>query len=69
MESLKFTNFNSTHLTSLLIGAFVIHRLQDDMKFSAAGEVYKKKYIWQSLVDWKTWVASMLFFFHLYEDA
>ncbi|KAF9462113.1 major facilitator superfamily domain-containing protein [Collybia nuda] len=37
---------------------FVIRRLQDDMQFSAAGEVFQKKYIWRSLMDWKTWVAS-----------
>lgn len=44
---------------SFQLGEFVIRRLQDDMKFSAGGEFYKEKYIWQSLVDWKTWVASM----------
>ena len=40
------------------LGVFVIRRLQDDVRLSAAGEEYKKKYIWQSLKDWKTWAAS-----------
>ena len=40
--------------------AFVIKRLQADDQFSAAGEKLRLKYIWQSLVDWKTWVGSML---------
>ena len=38
----------------------VIRRLQEDDQFSAAGEKLKLKYIWQSLVDWKTWVCSEL---------
>jgi hypothetical protein len=37
----------------------VIRRLQGDDQFSAAGENLKMKYIWKSLLDWKTWVASM----------
>ncbi|KIY63727.1 MFS general substrate transporter [Cylindrobasidium torrendii FP15055 ss-10] len=40
---------------------FIIRRLQDDMKLSAAGEKYKTKYIWQSLKDWKTWVAMGIY--------
>lgn len=36
----------------------VIRRLQEDDQFSAAGENLKLKYIWQSLIDWKTWVCS-----------
>lgn len=31
---------------------------QDDMQFSAGGEPFKKRYVWNSLTDWKTWVAS-----------
>lgn len=27
------------------------------MQFSAGGEVFKVKYIWASLKDWKTYVA------------
>ena len=38
----------------------VIRRLQEDDQFSAAGEKLKLQYIWQSLVDWKTWVCSEL---------
>ncbi len=38
--------------------AFVIKRLQADDQFSAAGETLRWKYIWQSLIDWKTWVGS-----------
>ncbi|PSR78288.1 hypothetical protein PHLCEN_2v7484 [Hermanssonia centrifuga] len=37
---------------------FVIRRLQEDDQFSAAGEKLKLRYIWQSLLDWKTWIAS-----------
>jgi len=40
---------------------FVVRRLQDDVRLSAAGEKYKKKYIWQSLKDWKTWVAMGIY--------
>ncbi|KAF9521693.1 major facilitator superfamily domain-containing protein [Crepidotus variabilis] len=36
---------------------FVIQRLQDDQKFSAAGESFSIKYVQQSLRDWKTWLA------------
>ncbi|KAF9076155.1 MFS general substrate transporter [Rhodocollybia butyracea] len=40
---------------------FVIRRLQDDVRLSAAGEKFKKKYIRQSLKDWKTWVAMGIY--------
>lgn len=30
------------------------------MKFSAAGEPFKMKYVWQALADWKTWFACKL---------
>ncbi|KAF8167777.1 major facilitator superfamily domain-containing protein [Crassisporium funariophilum] len=40
---------------------FVIRRLEDDMKLSAGGETFRKKYIWQSLTDWKTWVSMGIF--------
>ena len=36
----------------------VIRRLQEDDQFSAAGETLRMKYIWKSLLDWKTWVGS-----------
>lgn len=36
----------------------VIRRLQSDDQFSAAGEKLKMKYIWKSLLDWKTWIGS-----------
>jgi hypothetical protein len=35
-----------------------VRRLQGDDQFSAAGEKLKMKYIWKSLFDWKTWLAS-----------
>ena len=38
--------------------AFVIHRLQEDDRFSAGGEELKMRYIVQSLSDWQTWVGS-----------
>jgi len=41
--------------------AFVIRRLQADDQFSAAGETLRWKYIWQSLLDWKTWVGMILY--------
>ncbi|KAJ3515278.1 hypothetical protein NLJ89_g1857 [Agrocybe chaxingu] len=40
---------------------YVIRRLQDDMKLSAGGEAFKKGYIWQSLKDWKTWIAMGIY--------
>ncbi|TFK36835.1 MFS general substrate transporter [Crucibulum laeve] len=40
---------------------FVVRRLQDDMQFSAGGETLKKRYIWKSLVDWKTWIAMGIY--------
>lgn len=36
----------------------VIRRLQSDDQFSAAGESFQMRYIWKSLRDWKTWLAS-----------
>lgn len=39
----------------------VIRRLQKDDQYSAAGETLKLKYIWQSLLDWKTWVGMLLY--------
>ena len=36
----------------------VISRLQNDGMFSAGGEVARWKYIWDSIIDWKTWVGS-----------
>lgn len=36
----------------------VIRRLQHDDQFSAAGEKFQAKYLWQSLTDWKTWLSS-----------
>ena len=35
----------------------MVRRLQADMKFSAAGETFHMKYIWQALADKKTWLA------------
>ncbi|PSR75912.1 hypothetical protein PHLCEN_2v8826 [Hermanssonia centrifuga] len=37
---------------------WVVRRLQSDSKFSAGGEIFKMKHVWDSLTDWKTWVAS-----------
>ncbi|KAI5118001.1 hypothetical protein M0805_008101 [Coniferiporia weirii] len=41
--------------------AFIIQRLQSDDQFSAAGEELRWKYIWQSIVDWKTWIGMLLY--------
>ena len=38
--------------------SFVIRRLQTDDQYSAVGEEFKAKYIWQSLSNWKTYVTS-----------
>ncbi|THH26980.1 hypothetical protein EUX98_g7204 [Antrodiella citrinella] len=40
---------------------FVIRRLQNDDQFSAAGETLKLRYIWQSLLDWRTWLGMLLY--------
>ncbi|KII85929.1 hypothetical protein PLICRDRAFT_301846 [Plicaturopsis crispa FD-325 SS-3] len=39
----------------------IIRRLQSDDQFSAAGEQLKMKYIWKSLLDWKTWVGMIIY--------
>lgn len=36
----------------------MIRRLQNDGQFSAGGEEARWKYIWRSIIDWKTWVGS-----------
>lgn len=36
----------------------VVRRLQSDSQYSAAGENFKMKHIWQSLSDWKTYLTS-----------
>ncbi|KAG1846884.1 MFS general substrate transporter [Suillus subluteus] len=40
---------------------FVIRRLRGDMQFSAGGEEFKVRYIWQSLRDWKTYLAMGIY--------
>ena len=40
----------------------VIRRLQSDDQHSAAGEKLRRKYIWQSLSDWKTYLTSKRIF-------
>ncbi|THH08865.1 hypothetical protein EW145_g2424 [Phellinidium pouzarii] len=40
---------------------FVISRLQNDGQFSAGGEEAKWKFIWRSMIDWKTWVGMILY--------
>jgi len=39
---------------------FVIRRLQGDDQFSAAGEDFKMRYVWDSIFDWKTWAAILI---------
>ncbi|KAF8575199.1 MFS general substrate transporter [Ramaria rubella] len=41
--------------------AFVVRRLQQDDQFSAAGEKLKWKWIWDSLLDWKTWIGMLVY--------
>ena len=52
-------NSGSVHKFS---GVFAIRCLRADMRFSAGGEQFKMKYVWQSLKDWKTYIASKLSF-------
>lgn len=40
---------------------FVIRRLQEDAQYSAAGEDFNMRYIWQSILDWKTWIAMLIY--------
>ncbi|KAI1793868.1 MFS general substrate transporter [Ganoderma leucocontextum] len=40
---------------------WVVRRLQADMKFSAGGESFKMKYVWQALSDWNTWLAMGIY--------
>ncbi|KAH7912569.1 major facilitator superfamily domain-containing protein [Hygrophoropsis aurantiaca] len=40
---------------------FVIRRLRADMQYSAGGEKFNMKYIWQSLRDWKTYLAMGIY--------
>ena len=51
---LLFCTYNS----KLVVGAFLVHRLQSDQQFSAGGERFKMDYIWQCLRDPKTYMAS-----------
>ncbi|KAF8892211.1 major facilitator superfamily domain-containing protein [Infundibulicybe gibba] len=39
----------------------VVRRLQGDDQFSAAGEKLRMKYVWQGLLDWKTWVGMIVY--------
>lgn len=40
----------------------VIRRLQMDDQYSAAGENFRAKYIWQSFSSWKTYLTSEWYF-------
>ncbi|KAJ3827529.1 MFS general substrate transporter [Lentinula raphanica] len=39
----------------------VVRRLQGDDQFSAAGEKLKMKYIFKSILDWKTWIGMIVY--------
>ncbi|KAF8340726.1 MFS general substrate transporter [Cantharellus anzutake] len=41
--------------------AFIIGRLQTDDQFSAGGEAFSFKYVWNSLTDWKTWLGMLCY--------
>ncbi|TDL26740.1 MFS general substrate transporter [Rickenella mellea] len=41
--------------------AFVVRRLQEDDQFSAGGEALRWRYIWKSILDWKTWVGMVMY--------
>ncbi|KAI5118029.1 hypothetical protein M0805_004894 [Coniferiporia weirii] len=40
---------------------FIIDRLQADQQFSAGGEAFKMKHVWQGLSDKKTWIAMGIY--------
>ncbi|KAH8102511.1 MFS general substrate transporter [Cristinia sonorae] len=40
---------------------WVVRRLQKDQQFSAGGESFKFKYVQQSIKDWKTWFAMLIY--------
>nr|VWO94410.1 Uncharacterized protein [Ganoderma boninense] len=40
---------------------WVVRRLQADMKFSAGGEPFKMKYVWQAFSDLNTWLAMGIY--------
>ena len=40
---------------------WVIRKLRADMKFSAGGEKFKGRFVKQSLLDWKTWLAMGIY--------
>ncbi|KAJ4474998.1 MFS general substrate transporter [Lentinula aciculospora] len=39
----------------------VVRRLQGDDQFSAAGEQLRMKYIFKSILDWKTWIGMIVY--------
>ncbi|KAH7874115.1 MFS general substrate transporter [Lentinula edodes] len=39
----------------------VVRRLQGDDQFSAAGEKLRMKYIYKSILDWKTWIGMIVY--------
>jgi len=41
--------------------AFVIRRLQEDQQFSAGGEGFNMKALWQSITDWKTYFGMLMY--------
>ena len=49
--------------------AVVIRRLQSDNQHSATGEKFKAKYVWQSVSDWRTYLASENLFSFLYRTS
>ncbi|KAF9244581.1 major facilitator superfamily domain-containing protein [Melanogaster broomeanus] len=40
---------------------FIIRRQRADMRFSAGGEKFHLKYVWQSLQDWKTYISMGIY--------
>ncbi|TFK56973.1 MFS general substrate transporter [Heliocybe sulcata] len=40
---------------------FIVRKLQEDQQFSAGGEKFKLKYVWDSLKDVKTWIAMGMY--------
>lgn len=55
----SFSHVTATDANRIVLGVYIVRGLEEDLKFSASGERFDFKYVWQSLRDWKTYVASM----------
>lgn len=54
----NMSRYHADDVLSCAPGVWVVRKLQADMKYSAGGETFKMKYVWQCLTDRQTWLAS-----------